>query len=118
MLGNGAHRVNLRLDIGRNELPIAAHASLQIDQVVRMADSVEALGALLALGAEALELLARGLRFAFGLLSARRLRWVVSRPLRLRLIARTLQRALGLIEPLLRGGGRLDRRPLLGGQGA
>lgn len=117
MLGNGAYRVNLRLDIRRTALPIAAHASRHIDKVVRMAESVEALGDLLALGADALELLARRLRFACGLLSARRCRWGVRWPLRLRLIARTLQRALGLIEPLLSCSGRCDRRPLLGGQG-
>ena len=58
VLGNGAHSVNLLLDISRNELPIATHTSRQIDKVVCMADSADTLSDLLALLADALVLLA------------------------------------------------------------
>jgi hypothetical protein len=70
VLGNGAHSVNLLLDISRNELPIATHASLQIDKVVRMADSADTLSDLLSLLAEALVLLACHFSFPLELLQA------------------------------------------------
>ena len=58
VLGNGADRVDVLLDIRRNELAVATHAALQVDKVVGVADGADALGDLLALRAEALVLLA------------------------------------------------------------
>ena len=49
LLGNGADRVDVVLDIPRNELAVATHAALQVDKVVGVADGADALGDLLAL---------------------------------------------------------------------
>ena len=70
VLGNGANRVNLCADICRNALAVSAHASLSIDTVVGLAEVTDALGDLLSLGTDALELLARRLRVLCELLQA------------------------------------------------
>src|SRR4029453_2615514 len=118
MLSNAAHGVNLYLDIGRNELAVAAHAALQIDQVVDLADATDALGDLLSLGADAFELLARRVRFLCELLQACGGLWGATRPPFFRRVARALQLTLSLLKPRLRLGGRLRSRPLLGGHRA
>jgi len=118
VLGNGAHRVNLRLDICGNELPIATHAALQIDKVVRMADSTDTLSDLLALCAEALGLLASHFSVPLELLQAGGSLSGATRLPFCRRVARALRLALYLLEPLLSLGGRLRSRPLLHGQRA
>ena len=60
LLGNGADRVDVALDIPGNELAVATHAALQVDKVVGVADGADALGDLLALPGEALVLVASG----------------------------------------------------------
>ena len=44
LLGNGADRVDVLLDIPGNELAVATHAALQVDKVVGVADGADALG--------------------------------------------------------------------------
>ena len=56
MLSNGAHRVDVLLDIPRNELAVATHAALQVHKVVGVADGAKALRDLLALPGETLVL--------------------------------------------------------------
>jgi hypothetical protein len=68
LLGNNANRVNLCLDIARNELAVATHAAFQVDKVVGMADSADAPSDRLALLGEALVLSACSLRFLCDLL--------------------------------------------------
>ena len=118
MLRNGANGIHLRLDICRNELAVSTHAALYIDKVVGMADGTDALGDLLALRADALKLLARRLRFLCELLQACGGLWGAARAALFRRVARALQLLLSLLKPLLRLGGRLRSRPLLGGHGA
>ncbi len=118
VLRNGANGVHLRLDICRNELAVSPHAALHIDKVVGLTDATDALGDLLSLGADALKFLARRLRFLFNLLQACGCLWGATWAALVRGVARTLQLPLALLKPLVRLGGRLARRPLLGGHGA
>ena len=57
-------------------------------------------------------------RFPFELLQAGSGLWGATRPPFCRRVARALKLPLSLREPLLRLGGRLRCRPLLGGHGA
>ena len=118
MLSTTANGVNLCLDICRNEPAVSAHAALQIDKVIGLADATDALGDLLALGADAMELLARRLRFLGELLQAWGGLWGATRPPLCRRVARALKLTLYVLKPLLRLGGRLRSRPLLGGHRA
>ena len=59
LLGNRADRGDMPLDIPRHELAVAPHAALHVNKVVGVADGAHALRDLLALGAEALGLVAR-----------------------------------------------------------
>jgi hypothetical protein len=58
LLGNGADRVDVTLDIADNELAVATHATLQIHKVAGVADSSDALDDGLALPGEVLVLVA------------------------------------------------------------
>src|SRR5439155_14893354 len=118
VLSHGANGIYLRLDICRNKLAIAPHAARHIDKVVGVADATDALGDLLSLCADALELLARRLRFLCELFQAGGGLWGATRPPFFRCGARTLQLPLSLLKPLVRFGGRLRSRPLLGGHRA
>ena len=60
LLGNGADRVEVVLDIPGNKLAIATDTALQINKVVGMADGTDALSDRFALAREALMLVARG----------------------------------------------------------
>ncbi len=62
VLSHAAHRLNVRLDIGRHELAVTPHASFSINKVGGMAHGADALSTRPALRAEALQLLARCLR--------------------------------------------------------
>jgi hypothetical protein len=68
VLGNGAERVAVRVDITGNELAMATYAPLPIDKVLSVAHSPYALGDLLVLLGAAVVLLASGLDFLLGLL--------------------------------------------------
>jgi hypothetical protein len=57
LLGHITDRINMTLDITRNELAVATHAALHVDKVVGVADGADALGDRLALPSEALVLL-------------------------------------------------------------
>jgi hypothetical protein len=117
VLGNSTHNVNLLLDISRNELPIATHTSLQIDKVVRTADSADTLSDLLSLLAEALVLLASHFSFLLELLQACGVLWRAPRTTFLRLAACALTLSLHLLKPLLSLRGGFAGRPLLRGHG-
>src|SRR5215831_10613799 len=60
LLGNGTNAIDLGMDIPGNQLAIAPHAALQVDKVIRLADSTDTVDDLLTLGAEALVLVACG----------------------------------------------------------
>jgi len=55
-LGNGADRIDVALDITGNELAVSTYPALEVDKVVGVADSTDALGDLLTLSHEALVL--------------------------------------------------------------
>ena len=118
VLRHAADRVHLCVDICRNALTVATHAALSIDYVVDLADGTDALRDLLSLRAEALVLEARRLHFLCELLQACGSFWRATWATLLRCVAHTLQLPLSLLKPLLRLGGRLCSRPLLGGHGA
>jgi hypothetical protein len=118
VLRNTAHDANLFADIGCNEPTVAAHAALQIDNVVDLADHTDALGDLLSLRADALELLARRLRCLYELLQAGGGSWGATWTTLVRGVARSLQLLLHVLNPLLRLAGRLRSSPLLGSQRA
>jgi hypothetical protein len=115
VLSNGANGISLRLDICRHALAVSPHAALHIDTVVGVSEATDALGDLRALGAAALELLARRWRVLCELLQAGGGLWGATRPPFCRCGARTLQLPLSLLKPLVRFGGCFRSRPLLGG---
>jgi len=116
VLSNGTNRVNLFLDISRNELAVAPYASFSIDKVVGMADGANTPRDLLSLLAEALVLLARSFGSLFDLLQAGGCLWRAIWAALFRLITGVVELFLHLLERLLSlGRGRL-RRPLLRGQ--
>jgi len=118
VLRHAADRVHLCVDICRNELTIATHAALSIDHVVDLADGTEALRDLLSLRAEALVLEARRLHCLGELLQACGSFWRATWATLVRGVADALHGPWSLLKPLLRLGGRLGSRPLLGGHGA
>ena len=117
MLRHAANRANLIMEIGGNELSMSTHASLETDQVVGLADATDALGHLLALGAEALDLWARRLGVVLSLLRGDGVLRGTSWPLRFRLFVRLWSVPCHLFESRLSLSGRLARGPLLGGDG-
>jgi len=60
LLGHGAERVDVPLDITGNELPVPTPPALQGDKVVGVANAADALGDLRALRGEAVVLVASG----------------------------------------------------------
>ncbi len=58
-MSNGANRVDVLLDLPRNELAVAPHATLQVHKMVGVADGAHALRDLLALLGETLVLVLR-----------------------------------------------------------
>src|SRR5438874_12423848 len=118
VLSHAANRVHLCVAICRNELAVSPHASLSIDKVVGLADGTDALSDLLSLRAEALVFEARRLRFLCELLQACGGLWGATRPPFFSCVAGALKLPLSLLTPLLRLGGCLRSRPLLGRHGA
>jgi hypothetical protein len=62
------------MSLGGNERAVSTHTPFKINEVVGLADGPNTLGDPLTLGTDALECLARRVRFAFGLLQASRFR--------------------------------------------
>jgi hypothetical protein len=118
VLRHASDRVHLCVDICRNELTVATHAALSIDHGVDLADGTDALRDLLSRRAEALMLEARRLHFLGEMLQACGSFWRATWATLLRCVADALHVPLSLLTPLLRLGGRLCSRPLLGGHGA
>src|SRR5712691_6896866 len=102
VLRHAANGVNLLADICRNEPTVSPHATLYIDKVVGLADRTDALGDLLSLGTEALELQARRLRVLFELLQACGSLWGATWAALFRRVARPRKLLLALLAPLLR----------------
>jgi hypothetical protein len=71
LLGNGADRIDMLLDIPGHELAVSAAPSLQVNTVVSVTNGADALGDRLALPSETLVLLARGFHVLGNLLQAR-----------------------------------------------
>ena len=115
VLRNRAHLSHLRLDLSGNARAVATHAPFQINAVVGWADVPEALGDVLVLRADALQLLARRLGLASDLLHARPCRWSVHGARRLRLVPCLLRGDLHLLESLRRLRRCVARSALLGG---
>jgi hypothetical protein len=115
VLSHVANRVYLFVESCRNELAVAPHAALSIDKVIGLADGTDALSDLLSLCAEALVLKARRLRVLFELFQAYGCFGGATWAALVRRVARVLPWLLSLLKPLLRLGGRLCSRPLLGG---
>lgn len=86
--------------------------------MVGVADGADALGHLLALRTEAFKLLVCRVRFLCELLQACGGLWRAARSPLCRRVASALQLLLYVLKLLLRLGGRLCSRPLLGGHGA
>lgn len=118
VLGHAAHGVNVALDISHNELAVSTHPALYIDQVVGLANAPDALGHLLALPADALELVAGSLRLVWSLLQASGALWGAIGRLWIGLVTRRRQVLLSLLQSHLRRAGRLARGPLFGSQGS
>jgi hypothetical protein len=102
VLGNGADRVDVALDIPDNELPIATHAALHVHKVVGVANGADALGDLFALPGEPLVLVACGLDILGHLLQARCRLWGAAWATLVRL-------AGGVVDTFLHQGERLCR---------
>src|SRR4051794_13248757 len=86
--------------------------------MVGLADGADALGNLLALRTDALTLWVCRLRFLGELLQACGGLWGTARSPIFRRVASALKLRLYMLKPLLRLGGRLCSRPLLGGHRA
>src|SRR5215470_1546709 len=102
VLRNTAHAANLFADICRNEPTVASHAAFQIDNVIDLADHTDALGDLLSLRADALELLTRRLRCLYELLQACGCSWRTTWTALMKNVAHPLQVLLHVLNPLLR----------------
>src|SRR5919109_2589887 len=94
LLGNGADRVDVALDIPSNEFAVATHTALQVHKVVGLAEGANALGDRLALAGKALVFLASAFHVLRHLLQARRRLWGTTWPTLCRL-------AVGVIEALM-----------------
>ena len=103
-LGDGADRVDLLWDIARNQLAVAPYPSIQVDEVVHMAKSPNALADRLALLREALTRLARRFHLRRGLLQTPCHLWGAARAAPPRLFVVTLD---GLLQT---GTRRFSRR--------
>ena len=115
MLGDGADRVDVPLDITSNELAVATYAALQVDKVVGVADGADALGDLLALSSEALVLVASGFHVLRHLLQARCHLWGAARGAMGRRVMGVGEALVHPLERLFRLRGRFGRGPLFGG---
>ena len=108
LLGNGADRVDVLLDITGNELAVATHAALQVDKVVGVANGADALGDLSRAARRGAG--ARGERLSTSccdLLQARCRLWGTARTTLCRLVVGVVEVLLHPLERLF----RLARRP-------
>ena len=105
VLGDGADRVEVALDIPGNALAVAPHTALQVDTVGGVADGAEALGDRLALSGEALGLVASRFHVLRHLLQARCRLWGTTWTTLCRLAVGVVEGLLHLRERLFRLGG-------------
>jgi hypothetical protein len=117
LLGNGANRVDVLLDISGNELAVATHATIEVDKVVGMADGTDALGDLCALPGEALVLLTRGFHGLRSLLHTHGRLWGATGTALWRLAIDVGQERLPTVERLFSLDNGLVSRPLFGSHG-
>ena len=75
LMGDSADRIDLMLDIARNQLAVAPYASIRVDEVVRVADSSNALRHRLLVLREALTRMASRFHLLLGLLQSRCYLW-------------------------------------------
>jgi len=115
LLGDGADRVDVALDIPGHERAVATHTALQVDTVGGVADGAEALGDRLALSGEALVLVASRFHVLRNLLQARCRLWGTTWTTLCRLAVGVVEGLLHLLERLFRRGGGLCGSPLFGG---
>jgi hypothetical protein len=117
LLGNGANRVDVLLDISGNELAVATHAAIEVDKVVGMADGTDALGDLFALPGEVLVLLTRGFHGLRSLLQTHGRLWGATGTALWRLAVDVGQERLPAVERLFSLYNGLVSRQLFGSHG-
>ena len=115
LLGNGTDGMELGMDITRNEFAVTTHAALQIDEVIGMANSADALRDLLALCAKALVRVARSLQRVFDLLQVCNALWRAARAALHGRVGGRREILVRLLERLFCLGDSLGDRPLFGG---
>jgi hypothetical protein len=115
LLGNRVDRVDVLLDIPRNELAVATHAALHVNKVVGVADGAHAWRDLLALCAEALVLVACCVHLLFDLLQARGSLRGTARATLGQLVVSPVEVLVHPRARLFRLGDRLVGRPLFNG---
>src|SRR5215831_12491939 len=117
VLGNGATVLDVPVNIGDDELAVAAHPALEIDKMVIVADATNVRHDLLTLLSEALVLTTRRFEYLLGLLQAHDCFWGTARPVRFGLVTRGLGTGLYVFELLPGFGDGLVCRPLFRGHG-
>jgi hypothetical protein len=117
LLGNGANRVDVLLDISGNELAVATHTTIEVDKVVGMTDGTDALRDLCALPGEVLVLLTRGFHGLRSLLQTHGRLWGTTGTALWRLAIDVGQERLLTVERLFSMDNGLVRRPLFGSHG-
>jgi hypothetical protein len=112
LLGNGANRVALLVEVSSHALAVSTHAACYIDTVIRVTDGAEALRDRRSLLGEALVLVASGCHCLLDRPEAGGLLWGAARTTLCRLVGGVVA---GIVPPRARRfrlGDRLLRRPL------
>ena len=117
VLGNRAHLLDVRLDSRGDELAIAAHPALKIDQVVVVTNASKARLDLFTLGCEPMVLTTGRVERLLGLLQARGVLWGTAWTALFGLVPRTGWSTLQPVKLLLGFGNGLLGRPLFGRHG-
>src|SRR5215510_11140918 len=117
LLGHGADRGDVLLDITGDELAVATHAALQVHKVVGVANGPNALADLLPQLCQALVLLASGFHLLHGLLRAWCHFWGTARAAVFQGRVEALGLRLYLFERLFSRGEGLGGGTLFGGHG-
>src|SRR5215831_864539 len=118
LLGHGADRGDVLLDLTSDELAVAPHAALQVHKVVGVANGPNALADLLPHVRQALVLLASRFHLLHGVLQARYHFWGTARAASFQGCVEALGLRLYLFERLFSRGDGLGGGTLFGGHGS
>jgi hypothetical protein len=116
VLDHGTNRLDLRADIGGDQLAVSPHAAFQVDNVIGRADGLQALFDLLALLSQSLVLMAGCFKGLLSLLTAQGRFWRTAWTPLFKLIIGALQTGLGLLKLFLGLAERLVSGSFFGGQ--